>query len=242
MTTLLILGSKPEPAIPPRSEWDDLACANASGHIAAGLGLPDPVFTAVTALLVSGCESGRQSMRAMQGLHTGALFFLRSSSRKTSLRQPNPLKFLRALPKAFRVSPLYFKWAMSRAGYRWERFVDVEVPEFIEATVAGLPSAGELIHQATHKRPSTGLTALLIGLSLNRYDRFILSGFSFELTHAYAHNPEIDRRGTKQSAHAPTDVLFLQRLAAALGNLYTTEETVHRAAGLPLLELAHFSP
>ena len=31
MTTLLILGSKPDPALPPRSAYQDVACANASG-------------------------------------------------------------------------------------------------------------------------------------------------------------------------------------------------------------------
>ena len=51
MTTLLILGAKPDPVLPPASAWDDLACANASGFSAAQRGLPDPVFTVITAML-----------------------------------------------------------------------------------------------------------------------------------------------------------------------------------------------
>ena len=174
-------------------------------------------------------------MQAMRGLHTGTLYCLRSTSRKTSLRLASPRKFLRAVPRAIRVSPLYFKWVMHRAGYRWDHFVAVDVFRYVEAACHWISQGDELLAQAAQKRPSTGLTALLIGMSLRRYDRFILSGFSFELTHAYAHNPEINQRGTQKSAHAPTDILFLQRLASGLGNVYTTEQTVHRMAGLPLL-------
>ena len=235
MATLLILGAKPDPVLPPASAWDDLACANASGFSAAQRGLPDPVFTVITAMLTAGVESGRQSMQAMHGLHTGTLYFLYSTSRKTSLRQSRPVKFLRALPRAARVTPAYFQWAMSRAGYRWDHFVAAEVDSYVSATRNWCKAEAGLFEQAASKRPSTGLVALLIGLSLNRYDRFILSGFSFELTHAYAQHPGIDQRGTRESRHLPTDIQFLQCLSASLGNLFTTEPIVHELTGLPLL-------
>jgi hypothetical protein len=236
MATLLILGSKPDPRLPPRSCWDDLACANASGFSAAKLGLPDPVFTAITSILTSGIGSGRQSMRAMKGLHTGTVYFLRSTSRKTNLKQSNPVKFLRVLPRALRVTPAYFRWAMNRAGYQWDHFVEGEVGGYVDAARNWCRAEPDLFVQAASKRPSTGLTALLIGMSLQRYDRFIVSGFSFELTHAYAENPEIDERGTSQSGHAPTDIRFLKCLSSSTGNLFTTEPTVHQMAGVPLLD------
>ena len=235
MATLLILGSKPDPELPPDSSWDDLACANASGFSAAKLGLPEPKFTVVTAILTSGIGSGRQSMAAMRGLNTGTLYFLRSTSRKASLRQSSPVKFVRALPKALRVTPAYFRWAMSRAGYQWNHFVDAQVDHYVEFAKNWCPADADLFVQAASKRPSTGLTALLIGMSLQRYDRFILSGFSFELTHAYADNPEIGERGTRASGHAPTDIRFLQCLSSSPGNLFTTEATVNQMAGVPLL-------
>ena len=134
MATLLILGAKPDPVLPPTSAWDDLACANASGFSAAKLGLPDPVFTAITAMLTVGAESGRQSMQAMRGLHTGTLYFLYSTSQKTSLRQFRPVKFLRALPRAVRVTPTYFQWAMGRAGYRWDHFIAAEVDSYVSTS------------------------------------------------------------------------------------------------------------
>ena len=236
MATLLILGAKPDPVLPPTSAWDDLACANASGFSAAKNGLPDPVFTVITAMLTAGVESGQQSMQAMHGLHTGILYFLYSTSRKTSLRQSRPLKFLRALPRAARVTPAYFRWAMSRAGYSWDHFVAAEVDSYVSATRSWCKTEQQLFEQAASKRPSTGLVALLIGLSLNRYDRFILSGFSFELTHAYAEHPGIHGRGTRESMHMPTDIQFMQCLSSSLGNLFTTEPTVNQLAGVPLLD------
>ena len=71
-------------------------------------------------------------------------------------------------------------------------------------------------------------------LTLSEYDRFVLSGFSFELTHAYGDNPEIGERGTAVSRHASTDIRILRCLAAATGRLWTTESTVHESCGLPL--------
>jgi hypothetical protein len=239
MATLLILGAKPDPVLPPASAWDDLACANASGFSAAKYGLPDPAFTVITAMLTVGAEAGRQSMQAMRGLHTGTLYFLYSTSRKTSLRQTHPIKFLRALPRAARVTPAYFRWTMSRAGYRWDHFVAAEVDSYVSATRSWCHAEEELFEQAAGKRPSTGLTALLIGLSLNRYDRFILSGFSFELTHAYAKHPRIHQQGTRESRHLHTDIRFLQCLSASLGNLFTTEPIVNELTGVPLLEQAN---
>jgi hypothetical protein len=235
MATLLILGAKPDPVLPPASDWDDLACANASGFSAAKYGLPDPAFTAITAMLTVGSPAGLQSVQAMHGLHTGTLYFLYSTSRKTSLRQKHPIKFLRALLRAARVTPAGFRRAMSRAGYRWDHFVAAEVDSYVNAARNWCPADEKLFEQAASKRPSTGLVTLLIGLSLNRYDRFILSGFSFELTHAYAQHPGIDQRGTRESRHLPTDIQFLQCLSASLGNLFTTEPIVHELTGLPLL-------
>jgi hypothetical protein len=239
MATLLILGAKPDPVLPPASAWDDLACANASGFSAAKYGLPDPAFTVITAMLTVGSAAGRQSMQAMRGLHTGALYFLYSTSRKTSLRQTHPVKFLRSLTRAARVTPAYFRWAMKRAGYRWDHFVVAEVDSYVNAARNWCPAEKNLFEQAASKRPSTGLTTLLIGLSLNRYDRFILSGFSFELTHAYAKHPGIHQRGTQESRHLHTDIRFLQCLSSSLGNLFTTEPIVNELTGVPLLEQAN---
>ena len=77
--------------------------------------------------------------------------------------------------------------------------------------------------------------ALVIGMSLGSWDRFIMSGFNFELTHAYADNPEIEERGTSRSVHTDTDLLLLQRLSGVHGTIYTTEPAVNEHAGIPML-------
>ena len=71
MKTLLILGSKPEPVLPPPGSYQAVACANGSGHSAAARGLPRPVFTVMTPLIACDIDSGRQTLEALRGLTTG---------------------------------------------------------------------------------------------------------------------------------------------------------------------------
>ena len=76
MATLLILGSKPDPVLPPSDAFDALACANASGRSAARHGLPTPLFTVISAILTSGKQApNRLALEALAGLHTGTLYF-----------------------------------------------------------------------------------------------------------------------------------------------------------------------
>jgi len=77
--------------------------------------------------------------------------------------------------------------------------------------------------------------ALAIALAEQPYDRYILSGFSFELTHAYGENPEIAQRRSRNSRHAETDAAVMGYLARKFGNIFTTEATVHDRAGVPFL-------
>ena len=76
MATLLILGSKPEPALPPRAAYQALACANASGFSAARHGLPTPAYTVMTAVLTSGKAEDNHSLKVLRGLETRTLYFL----------------------------------------------------------------------------------------------------------------------------------------------------------------------
>ena len=92
--------------------------------------------------------------------------------------------------------------------------------------------------RVNRKQPSTGAIALVLGISQARYDRYVLSGFSFELTHAYGDNPEVAQRGTRRSRHTDTDVAIMRCLSRKHGNIYTTEQTVHRCTGIPLLPMA----
>src|ERR687892_512780 len=86
---------------------------------------------------------------------------------------------------------------------------------------------------ASGRSAATGIMALAIGLANPRYHSVIVSGFSFEITHAYAHNPLIDRLGTTRSKHADTDVMVLRCLVNRHGNISTTEPIVNERAGVP---------
>ena len=230
MNTLLVLGSKPEPALPPRSSYDALACANASGFSAAKHGLPTPTYTVLSAILTSGIASGKQSLRALAGLETDTLYFFPRPPAKR-----RGIKTLLQLPGTMRTTAPYLRWRLRGLSYRYRHFVDPGWDDY-GTLVARLCDRDErVMARVARKQPSTGVMALAIGLGLQSYDRFILTGFSFELTHAYGSNPEIGQRGTRGSRHADTDITVIGHLAAKYGNIFTTESIVAERTGIPLL-------
>jgi len=230
MPTLLVLGSKPEPRLPPPNAVDAVACANASGFSAAQLGLPAPALTVMSAVLTDGGEAGRLRIAALQGLATGRLiYFPRRPKGRTALRR------LWNRWRERRQRPAVLQRALQGVGYRWGRFEPVAPDHFVKL-IGGLTGddAG-LNDQMRRKHPSSGIMALAAGIADGRWDRFVVAGFSFELTQAFAPDPNIARRGTARSLHGDTDVLVLAALAARLGTVFTTEPVVAERAGVPLL-------
>lgn len=233
MTSLLILGSKPGPALPAPSSYDALACANASGRSAERHGLRMPTFTVMSAVLTSGKKAPNDlALQALRGLRTGTLYFYPRPGREGDglARAVHHLK-------TWRMQPWYFKRTLGRLGYRFERFVDPGWDHYHRLVLELCDHDAEIAAQIVRKQPSTGLIALALGLAEPRYRRFIVSGFSFEITHAYAENPLIAERGTALSKHAETDIAILRHLARKFGTIYTTEPTVHAGAGVPYLEV-----
>jgi hypothetical protein len=230
MATLLILGSKPDPVLPPRSAYQALACANASGFSAARHGLPTPAYTVMTAVLTSGKVEDNHSLRVLSGLRTGTLYFLPRPEPRG-----RPVKRLLSHLKQWRLKPFHMRRRLHRLGYGFDRFV-VRSAAHYHALLCSLckhdPEVAELIRT---KQPSTGMFALAIGLADGAYDRFILSGFDFGLAHAYGENPLIRARGTTESKHADTDIAIIRRLATTQGGIFTTEPAVHERVGVPLL-------
>ncbi len=229
MSNLLILGSKPEPALPPRTSYDCLACANASGFSAAYYGLPVPSYTVMSAVLTHR-ESGKQSLDALRGLRTDTLYFLPRDEKKRRLLQA-VAHYLRTLD----MKPFYLKWRLRAVGYKYNAFVDRNYHFYDELIKQLCDYDEQIIEQIQKKRPSTGIFTLAIGIAQQNYDKFIMSGFSFELTHPYAVNPEIFEVGTTASKHADTDITVISYLARKYGNIYTTEAIVHDRAGIPML-------
>jgi hypothetical protein len=229
MATLLILGSKPDPVLPPRSAYQALACANASGFSAARHGLPTPAYTVMTAVLTSGKAEDNHSLRVLQGLKTNTLYFLPRPEPRGA-----PVKRVLTHLKQWRLKPFHMRRCLHRLGYRFDRFV-VRSAAHYHAMVCSLcehdPEIAELIR---NKQPSTGMFTLAIGLADGAYDRFILSGFDFGLTHAYGENPLIRARGSTESKHADTDVAIIRHLATSHGGIFTTEPAVHVRTGVPL--------
>ena len=232
MSTLLVLGSKPDPVLPPADSFDALACANASGRSAARNGLPTPLFTVISAIVTSGKQApNRLALEALAGLGTRTLYFY-----------PRPVRGHGALSRgfnalrSFRTSGPYFRRSLRSLPYSFDRFENPGLERYHALLAELCDDQAELVARIRAKQPSSGMLALAIGIGWHDFERFVLSGFSFEITHAYADNPLIAERGSAGSKHADTDVALLRHLSSKLGTIYTTEPTVNRRAGIPLLQ------
>jgi len=231
VATLLVLGSKPAPVLPPRAAIDAVACANASGFSARALGLPDPVFTVVTAVLTSGKPSDEHSLRRLAGLATGRLYHVR----RPKADGGGPLARLIAAFKMRKMSVGELRRRLRALDYRYEELVSRPARFYHDLVLELCAGDPEVAAAIARKQPSTGLLAVALGLGEGRWSRVVMAGFDFTLTHAYGDNPLIAERGSAASAHAPTDLAILRRLATLRSDLWTSEPVVHERTGLPLL-------
>jgi hypothetical protein len=231
MTGLLVLGSKPQPVLPPAGSYDAVACANASGRSAARHGLPTPLFTVISAILTSGMQApNRLALQALVGLRTHLLYFY-----PRPVRGRGPLRRALHELRSFRTSSFWFRRSLRSLPYAFEHFEAPGLPRYHAMLAELCHDDPDLIARLRAKQPSSGMLALAIGLAWHDFERCILSGFSFEITHAYADNPLIQERGSAASKHADTDIALLRHLCKRFENIYTTEPVVSARAGVPLL-------
>ena len=134
------------------------------------------------------------------------------------------------------MQPEYFEKVLHALPYGFAEFEALDEAEY-DGLVQELCSGDEgVLAQMERKRASTGVVAVALALTRHRYDRYVISGFNFELSRAYGRNPEIDERSTAVSAHADTDIMVMRCLGRKFANLVTTEPVVHERTGLPLLD------
>jgi hypothetical protein len=231
VSTLLVLGSKPEPRIPPAGGFDAVACANASGFSARALGLPVPRFTVLSSIVTSGKNaSNRLAVEALSGLRTGRLYVFprRPYQRKPWKQVLHPGKMLQT------TAP-FVRRRLDAIGYGYDEFVARPVRFYLNTVARLVGDDPAVVDLMAEKVPSVGMLAVALGLAEHAYERIVLSGFSFEITHAYADNPLIGERGSTESRHADTDVAALQAIQRRHGCLGTTEPIVHDRTGIPLL-------
>jgi hypothetical protein len=227
---LLVLGSKPEPALPPVERVAAVVCANASGHSARRLGLPDPLLTVMTAVIASGKASDEHSLLAVRGLRTRTLYFLP----RPKTERLGGAAWLVAIAKQWRMQPWWLRRRLAALDYHFERF-EVRPAGWYHRLVVRLcgddPEINRLI---AGKQPSTGTIALALALEQPGFAQVVVSGFDYRLTHAYGTNPLVAERGDALSKHADTDVAIMAALARREPRLVTTERVVHERAGVPL--------
>lgn len=231
MSCLLVLGSKPEPALPPLDRFDAVACANASGFSAARCGLPVPVFTVMSSILTSGKnDSNRLAVDALRGLRTRHLYLF---PRRPFQRKP--WKQVLHLGKMVRTTAPFVRRQLQRIGYHYDELITKPAAYYLDLVAGVCGNDPEIRRLIARKVPSVGMLAVAVGLAEHGYQRIILSGFSFEITHAYAINPLIAERGSTLSRHADTDISALQAIQRRRNCLFTTEQVVSQRTGIPLL-------
>lgn len=227
---VLVLGAKPEPILPPPGSFDRVACANASGHSAAALGLPTPDFTVLTALLTDGSAAGRMRIESLRGLSTGIVYFYPQRLKGRTALQRGLFRL-----RTWRTMPFMLRRALAGVGYRYDRFEQRGTDAYRRLLLELCRNDPAVAAQLDRKQASSGTLAVALALAEPGVERVIMSGFSFELTQAAGMDPNIARRGTTASKHTPTDALVLRTLARHHPALVTTEPVVHELAGVPLL-------
>ena len=134
-----------------------------------------------------------------------------------------------------RLTPGHMQHRLARIGYRYDRLVARKASDY-HALILELCGRDALIAALIRdKQPSTGLAALAVGLELGRWQRFVMAGFDFTLTHAYGENPLLSQRGDASSKHADTDIAILRCLARNRTDIFTTEGSIHDLTGLAWL-------
>jgi hypothetical protein len=91
-----------------------VACANGSGYTAARYDLPRPAFTVMTPIIATNIESGRQSLKALAGLSTAKVYFLRrrNDGKRGFARLLDSIRITGRKP-AYRMQPFYLKRMLS---------------------------------------------------------------------------------------------------------------------------------
>ena len=209
---------------------------NASGFSADKHDLSRPAFTVMTPIIATNIESGRQSLVALTGLSTGTIYFLRprNGGKRGISRLFQIIKSYREKP-IWRTQPFYLKRKLQSISYHYKRLISFS-PSFYDTLIEDLcDQSTTIVTQLRRNRPSSGVIALALAIDGGQYGRYIISGFNFELTHEYARNSDIIRRGRITSPHAETDVMVLQYLARKIGGIYTTEIAVNERANIPFL-------
>ena len=77
--------------------------------------------------------------------------------------------------------------------------------------------------------------AIALGIAAGTYRSVMVSDFGFEITHAYARNPQIEERIITYSQDAGFDIAVLSYLARKYGTIYTSNAVVRERTGVPLL-------
>ncbi len=217
--TLLILGGKPKPSIPPYKEYNDVACANASVYSASKYNIGVPVFTVLSSYFTAGDDGmSRKGMSKIEGLKSKKVFFLTVRNTEKSI-----LKKMAKRIYMYKNSELYARYNLWRHNFDYDVFRSRSRKWYREV----INKCGEIDIKPSDKGPSSGIISLAIGVESEKYDRYILSGFSFEHKKEYGGEE-------KYNPHKSYDVRFIKNISC-YEKVLTTEEKVNEICNTTMI-------
>ena len=226
MSCLLVLGSKPSPNIPLNSTYDDVACANASGYSADQCGLKRPKFTVMSSCITSGMSRVEQkSYNAIQGLETDTLYFVPSVTKNDKYTLTKLARYFWTI----RRQPLFAKIRLWMVNYGYKKFVTKKKSKYIETIKKTCKNDKKVVEAIENKKPSTGITALCIGIYSGRYEKYIMSGFSLETEKEY-----FEDTSQKKYMHESTDIRILKNLKKRF-DIRTTEPKLNEKTNIDMV-------
>ncbi len=226
MKTLLVLGSKPNPELPPPDQYDDVACANGSVYSAYKYGLSKPKYTVLSSYVTSGRnEITDETYHAICGLGSEILFFLPSVTKRDSNRLFRYLRYV----KTFKRQPLYCKVKLWAGSFNYEEFIFRPQERYISGIEQICNYSKKVIDRMKLKLPSTGVIALSTGIRNFDYGSFILSGFSLDVSKEY-----MEEVKQSESKHKNVDISVLDILSKKY-EIKTTEKELLKKTSLELI-------
>jgi hypothetical protein len=214
--TALILGSAPSPKV--KLEYDDIYCANGSVASAYKYCNGGPIAT-----IVGGSAPTIPNLiNAIKGMNCGVLY-------ARSMREiRGPVDLLKNLKNDEQGWLSKFAKRASQAGFNYDEIITWKKSKYFKLVcqVCGEESLPIL----RKKDLSSGMLALVLAVSTDKYSQYIMAGFRFSEEYEY------QQSNVRPSGHFDTDMKLLKMALNNNVNIVTTEPSFSQLTGVPLID------
>jgi hypothetical protein len=208
----LILGSAPTPVIP--SHYDDIYCANGSVASAYSYCNKGPVAT----VMGGSAPNVPTLVKVIKGLNCGVIYARSMREIRTAV---DIAKHLKNDKKGWLIR---FKLLAQKQGIQFESVVKWKKTTYFNMVIAACGS--EVLPILRKKDLSSGVLALILAISTNKYEKYIMAGFRFNEEYEYQESNK------RPSGHYHTDLALIKLLIQNGYPIETTEISFSKLTGL----------